>query len=147
MMDGKNRMKNYIWVLFNVILLVTISLSGCQDNSSNNGSSFEGITLESDVVELAQASKEFIKDNNEIIRVEVQYLFHNIAGRDVDFNVIAEFYDKNNNLLNTSYPPKKFIFLKDYTETGIGPANIISYDGEDCKQVDHIILKANEILS
>lgn len=140
-------MKKYIWVVFVVILLVTIGFSGCQENSSNNGSSFEGITLESDIVELAHASKEFIKDNNEIIGVEVQYLFHNIAGRDIEFNVFAEFYDKNNNLLNTSYPPKKFIFLKDYTETGISPANIIIYDGEDCKQVDHIIIKANEILS
>ena len=140
-------MKKYIWVVFVVILLVTIGFSGCQENSSNNGSSFEGITLESDIVELAHASKEFIKDNNEIIGVEVQYLFHNIAGRDIEFNVFAEFYDKNNNLLNTSDPPKNFIFLKDYTETGISPANIIIYDGEDCKQVDHIIIKANEILS
>jgi hypothetical protein len=138
-------MKRYVWMVFSVIFLVIVGLSGCQENGSNNGQSFEGITLESDIVELAHASKEFIKDNNEIIRVEVQYLFHNIAGKDIEFNVYAEFYDKDNNLLNTSYPPKKFIFLEDYTETGIGPANIISYDGEDCKQVDHIVIKAAEI--
>lgn len=138
-------MKRYVWIIFNLALLITIGLSGCQENNTNNGQSFEGITIESSIVELAYASKEFIKDNNEIIRVEVEYLFHNIAGRDIDFNVFAEFYDKDDNLLNTSYPPKKFIFLEDYTETGIGPANIITYDGENCKQVDHIIIKAIEI--
>ncbi|KYK21538.1 hypothetical protein AYK24_08995 [Thermoplasmatales archaeon SG8-52-4] len=137
-------MKRYIWIAFCVILLMTIGLSGCQENSSNNGKSFEGIALESDIVELAHASKEFIKDDNEIIRVEVQYLFKNIARRDIQFKVFAEFYDKNNNLLNTS-SQKEFIIPDGYTETSVLPANIISYDGEDCKQVDHITIKTIEI--
>jgi hypothetical protein len=144
-MEGKYCMKRYIWIIFCITFLITIGLSGCQENSSNNSNSFEGITLESDIVELAHASKEFIKDDNEIIRVEVQYLFKNIAGKDIRFNVFAEFYDKNNNLLNTS-SQKEFIIPDGYTETTVLPANIISYDGEDCKQVDHIIIKTIKII-
>lgn len=142
-MDGKNNMKRHISIAFIITVMIIVGISGCQENNSNN--TFEGIKLESNIVELVHASKEFIKDNNEIIRVEVEYLFHNIAGKDINFTVNAEFYDKNNNLLNTSFPPKTFIFLDDYTETGIGPANKITYDGENCKQVDHIIIKAIKI--
>jgi hypothetical protein len=141
-MDGENDMKRHICIAFFLIVLIVVGLSGCQENNSNNNS-FEGIKLESNIVELVHASKEFIREDNEIIRVDVEYLFHNIAKRDIDFNVYIEFYDKDNILINTS-SQKEFSIPDGYTETTVLPANVISYDGDDSKNVDHIIIKTIE---
>ena len=143
--EGKNPMKKKLWFMFVVTILIIIIISGCfEKNEEANDQGFEGITLESDIAELVYATKEFIKnDDGETIRVEVRFRFRNIAGRDIDFNVTAEFYDEDNNLLETS-PKKWFILLEGYTEVGIGPANIISYEGEDLTEVDHVILRTVE---
>jgi len=141
-MDGENDMKRHICIAFIITVMIIVGFSGCQENNPNNNS-FEGIKLVSNIVELVHSSKEIIKDNNEIIRVDVEYLFHNIAGRDINFNVYVEFYDKDNNLLNTS-SQKEFSIPDGYTETTVLPANIISYDGDVVNKVDHVIIKTIE---
>ena len=100
-----------------------------------------------DIFELDNASLDFYRDENDnIINVDVKYLFHNIAGRDVTAYVTVEFYDKNNKILATGI--KKQISLpEDYTEPSYLPANIVSYSGEYVTQVDHVKIIASEQLN
>ena len=131
-------------LIINLIILFIILLSGCQEQkATTTGKKFENITLESDVVELVDASLKFNEDNNVKLRVDVEYLFRNIAGREITITVTAEFYDKNNKLLSTE-GPKYITLLKDYTETSILGANIISYSGENASEVDHVKIIAVE---
>jgi len=138
-------MKKSLLFIGTIIFLMTAILSGCNEKEAikiqNN---FEGITFESSVFELVDASLEFYEKQNVITRVDVKYLFRNIAGRAVyDVRVTVEFYDKNNNLL-TIGGPKYISLAKGYTEQGIGLANIISYSGEKVSEVDHVKIIAEE---
>ena len=131
-------------LIINLIILFIIVLSGCQEQkATTTGKKFENITLESDVVELVDASLKFNEDNNVKLRVDVEYLFRNIAGREITITITVEFYDKNNKLLSTE-GPKYITLLKDYTETSILGANIISYSGENASEVDHVKIIAVE---
>ena len=131
-------------LIINLIILFIILLSGCQEQkATTTGKKFENITLESDVVELVDASLKFNEDNNVKLRVDVEYLFCNIAGREITITITVEFYDKNNKLLSTE-GPKYITLLKDYTETSILGANIISYSGENASEVDHVKIIAVE---
>ena len=131
-------------LIINLIILFIILLSGCQEQkATTTGKKFENITLESDLVELVDASLEFNEDNNVKLRVDAEYLFRNIAGREIAITVTVEFYDENNKLLSTGGP--KYITLpKDYTETSILGANIISYSEENASEVDHVKIIAVE---
>jgi len=96
-------MKKINWVLVCIVMLFVGFLSGCQEESTpteNNIS--DKIELESDVVELIFA--DFIEhgENGNTVRIEVQYLFKNIAGRDISIKVNVEFYDEEDNLLYKS---------------------------------------------
>jgi len=139
--------KNLLLVVGTIFLLVTM-FSGCEEQKGTTTDKDSKITLESEVVELTYASKEFIKDDQgTIIKVEVQYLFKNIANKDLEFYVTAEFYDKDGNLIFSSDPPKFFSLPDGYSEIGIGPANKIAYDGTYLMDVDHIVIKAVEVES
>ena len=131
--------------LFGVFFItLLICFSGCEEQGSTNAqNNYEEIVLESSVVELVNASLKLIKDQDDILRAEVQYLFHNIAGRDVQVKVKVEFYDENNNLLAVE-GTKTINMPSDYSEQGISPANIITYYGENVKQVDHVKIIAEE---
>ena len=140
-------MKKGPWIIGTILFLMGSVLSGCvfQGGVTVNNN-FEGITFESGVVELVNASLDFHEDNNVITKVDVKYLFRNIVGRAVEVSVIVEFYDKNDNLLVTRGP--KYINLpKDYVETVYSPANIISYSGEKVSEVDHVRIIAEEKLN
>lgn len=137
-------MKKVLWIIVTIILFITVFFCGCQEEKTpNNQNLFENITLQSNVVELSDASLNFISDNDVVYRVDVKYLFHNIAGRDITIKVYVEFFDKENNLINTSQP-KYISLLTNYTEQDISPANIISYSKERVTDVDHIKIIAEE---
>jgi len=141
-------MKKNLILLFVVAILAVGFLTGCFENTATTSEpGFDGVTIESDLVELVYAKKDFIKNDDGVItKVEVQYLFKNIAGRDIDFDVWAEFYDKDNNLIEKS-DSKWFTLLEDYVENGelgISPANRIFYEGNNLLDVDHVIIKTEE---
>ena len=131
-------------LIINLIIFFIILLSGCQEQkATTSGKKFENIILESDVVELVDASLIFNEEDNVKLRVDVEYLFRNIAGREITITITVEFYDKNNNLLSTE-GPKYITLLKDYTETSVLGANIISYSEENASEVDHVKIVAVE---
>lgn len=124
--------------------MITSLFIGCFDEGANTNGKETNLILESTVVKLYNYSINFIEDEGEIIKVEVEYLFINIAPRDIKVIVTAEFYDKNDNLLGIG-PKKNIELLEGYTEKAVFPANIISYDKEDVVNVDHVKLIVEEI--
>jgi len=140
-------MKNKIIGIFAIIVIIVSLTVGCIGDMGGTTTEEENeVKVDSEIVELAFSSIDFIKDNDEIVRVEVSYRFKNIAGKDIDFKVYAEFYDIDNNLIfDSSDSPKEFSLPDGYTEIGIGPANKIGYSGTNLKKVDHVVIKAIEI--
>ena len=136
-------MKRNLWLIIVAILLIVSISIGCFEQATTINKP-DNVIFESDVVKLYNYSLNFIEDDGEIIRVEVQYLFINIAPRDIKIKVTAEFYDKNDNLLGIG-PKREMELLRGYTEKGISPANIISYDDEDVAEVEYVKLTAVEI--
>lgn len=140
-------MKKDLLILGFVISTVLVAFSGCQEQGVTTDENFEGIYLESNVVELAYATLEFhtiydFEYEKDIIeKVDVKYLFHNIAGRDININVTVNFYDTDNNLLELLVGQKTSNLFKDYTESMV---NIISYSGERVTEVDHVKIIAIE---
>ena len=143
-------MKKDLFILGFVIitLLVAVAFSGCQEQGVTTDENFEGIYLESNVVELAYGTLEFhttydFEYEKDIVeKVDVKYLFHNIAGRDIDINVTVNLYDKDNNLLESLVGQKTSNLFKDYTE---GMVNVISYSGERVTEIDHVKIFAIEV--
>jgi hypothetical protein len=137
-------MRKELFVIgFSLIVIVSF-FSGCQE-SEIEAASFEGITLESSIVELASASLNYYyNSNNEVDKVEVKYLFHNIADRTISIQIYAEFYDTNGNLL-TKQGPKIINFMPpDHTEQASAGFNVFSYEGDDVDLVDHVIIIVEE---
>ena len=136
-------MKKYLWLLITLIIMITTIFIGCFDSGVTTDRNLNNLIFESDVVALKNYSVNIIQDEEEIIRVDVEFLFSNIVPRDIKVKVTAEFYDKNNNLLGIG-PRREIELLRGYTETTIFPANIISYDKEDAAKVDYVKLTAVE---
>lgn len=142
-------MNKNLYILFSTIIITVALFSGCFSNDDTTVNKETGVTLESEIVEFTYSNLEYSKDAGEIVRVEAQYLFKNIANRNIRFNVTAWFYDDEDNLLyNTSNNPKDFTFpdgyYETYTDAGLAPSNKISYDGEFVAEVDHVLIKAIE---
>ena len=96
-------MKKNVLVLVTSIIIFVMMWSGCQQKATQN---YSKVTLESDIVEFKNASLtlfdryEYVNDTDPtptriIVRADVTYLFHNIAGRDIFVKVTAVFYDKD----------------------------------------------------
>ncbi len=140
-------MKKSLFMIGFVICIALVAFSGCQEQGVTTDENFEGIYLESSVVELAYATLElhtiydFEYEEDIIEKVDVKYLFHNIANRDVDITVTVNFYDKDNNLLESATQQKTSNLFKDYTES---MANIVSYSGERVTEADHVKIIAIE---
>jgi len=142
-------MKKYLWIIGTTLFLIVCILNGClgPEGGITVENPFEGITFDSSVVELVNASLGFIKEKNVVQKAEVKYLFHNVADRYIEVKVIVEFYDKNDNLLITE-GPKHISLPKGYRETTpYSPANIISYSGDKVSEVDHVRIIAEEELN
>jgi len=135
--------KNILSLGILTIFLMTF-FCGCQQEGTTTDKNLNNILLDSDLVELVFSEINFNKDDQGIIlNVEVQYRFRNIADRNIDTNVFAEFYDKEDNLL-AKEGPKEISIPKGWTEQGISPANIISYSGENAARVDHVNIIVEE---
>ena len=144
-------MKKNVLVLVTIIIIFVMMCSGCQQKATQN---YSKVILESDIVEIKNADltlinrSEYVNDTDPtptriIIRADVTYLFHNIAGRDISVKVTAVFYDKDNNVI-AGGGPKTIQLFNDYTEQSITPANTISYEGENVALVDHVKIIAVE---
>ena len=135
--------KHVLLVVFSIILAVVV-LSGCGGNqTATETDEFENIEFESDIVELVHGQVVKKIDKGILIGIDVEYLFKNIADRDIEVKVNLEFYDRNDNIIFRGGP--KWIVLPDgYTETQVLGANIISYNGKYIKDVDHVKIFAVE---
>ena len=138
-MDGKH-------ILFGVIILLLLtSLSGCEEQGITTETNFENVYLDSDIVGLAYANLSFVErreinDNLEPImvkrQVNLEYLFENIAGRDVIFNVTIDFYDQNDTLIQSIKPvPWKNINLPEGHRESL--MNEASYIGNNVKDISY----------
>ena len=137
-------MRKKLFALGLALFLIIGFFSGCQEKKIE-AASFKGIILVSDVVELVNGTINYHYNSfNEVWKVDIQYLFHNIAKRDIYIQVTIECYDENDNLITILGP--KFIQLpNDYTETEIHPnINIVSYDGKNAYMIDHVSIIALE---
>jgi hypothetical protein len=146
-MDAKN-------VLIGLtIILLLLGLSGCEEQGVTTENDFENVYLDSDIVELAYANLSFVEkreinDDLEPIMVvkqaNVEYLFKNIAGRDVVFNAMVEFYDENNSLIHRAKPvPWRNITLpQGYTES---VKNEASYNGENVEKISYVRIVVNPV--
>ena len=126
-------------------VLIIGFFSGCQE-SEVEALTFEGVTLVSDVVELVNGSLNYYYNEfKEVWKIEVKYLFHNIAKRDIEIEVKVELYDENDNYI-TVLGPKYIRLPNDYTEKGFAPGiNIMSYDNnQNVHLVDHAVIIAEE---
>ena len=136
-------MQKNLLVLGFLVILITSFISGCQEQEAVKTSNLEKIKFESELVELIYSNITKHIDGEEVLRAEVEYLFKNIAGRDINLTVFVEFYNINNELLYTGGP--KYINLLDgWTEHGISPTNTISYSGKRADEVDYVKIIASE---
>ncbi len=128
-----------------LIICLLIILIGCLEKT-NHKINFDGITLESNVVELANASMNFkYNKTNSTTRVEVIYLFKNIANHIIEkLNITINFFDKNNNLIASGGPKYIRNLPTGYTETYAMEANKIIYEGQKSNLIDHCIINAKE---
>ena len=143
-------MKKNIILIITAIILITVAFCGCPEDDQPAVTTGAKVKLESTIVELADSKFEFIKTSEYdqdcdceiefLKRVDVSYLFHNIAGKDIAASVTAELYDKEDNILWVSPQPKTINLPKDYTEVGYLPANTFSYDGARLDAVDYAVL-------
>jgi hypothetical protein len=136
-------MKKQLWLIITIIILVVTVSIGCFEQATKVDKP-DNIIFESDVVKLYNSSLNFIEYEGEVLRVEVEYLFINIAPRDIIIRVTAEFYDANDNLLGIG-PKRTLELLRGYQERGVSPANIIEYDKENAGDVSYVKLSAVEI--
>ena len=139
-------MKKKNCIIIVCIILIALFLCGCQEQTeTNNMKVNENVKIDSDIVDLIYADLKYKNQSGNIVSVDVEYLLKNIAGREIDFILTAEFYDTENNLLYTG-GPKNFVgIFKDYTETIVSPnTNIISYNDLNAYKVDHVKIVITE---
>ena len=141
-MDGK-LMKKSILLICTIVILVTMLLCGCQEES-NTKQEAKNVFLDSNLVQLIHSNLTFNLDNGIIKSASVEYLFKNLLDRQLEINVSAQFYDKNDNLLGT-IGTKDIVLPPLYEETGISPlTNVITYDGLNVSDVDYVRLIVEE---
>jgi hypothetical protein len=130
-----------------VIVLLLTGLSGCEEQGVTTENNFENVYLDSNLVRLVYANLSFderreINDELEPVmvkkQVNLEYLFENIAGRDIIFNVTVEFYDDNDLLIKSIRPvPWKNINLPEGHIETISMKNEASYAGEKVKDISY----------
>ena len=140
-------------LLIGVLCIGILFLSGRLNKGTTTKQTFENITLESDIVELAFANISYDKEEMyteegesyfQIESIEVQYLFHNLLDRRVNISFFVEFYDKDNVKLY-SIGPRTIHLISDYTEKSITDVNKALFSGEKAAEVDHIKIIAFEL--
>ena len=138
-------MRKEVYALGFCIIIIVGFLSGCQE-SETGAIIFEGVSIDSSIVELSNASFDIISNSqDEVIQVEVYYQLHNIAGRDLyKVRIFCDFYDDNDNLINRQGPKNISIMYTDYVETESPGFNQFIYDGDDAGLVRRAVLSVFE---
>ncbi len=133
-----------------VTLLFFSGCIGSEQKALTKGEEEGKITLESDVVELADSS--FVENErwdsnqkkNVLKNIEVKYLLHNLLEKRIEVEINAEFYDKDDNLIAIG-GPEHISLAKEYTERAYTPQNSIMYDGSKMDEVHHAVIIVNQI--
>jgi len=136
-------MKKKLLIFGFLIICLILIFSGCQDQKAIENSYLEGIEFDSEIVELIHSEVIKHTQDNKVLSIDVEYLFKNIAGRDLNLKIFVEFYDKDNLLLYTG-GPRYIILPAGWIEQGVSPTNIISYSGKQANNVDHVKINASE---
>lgn len=134
--------------IFAILLLYVVFIflyTGCIEKQDDK-LTFDRITLESNVVELVNASMNFKYDKTDsITRVEVVYLFKNIANYIIEkLNITIKFFDENNNLIAVGGPKYIRNLPINYIETSEMEANKITYEGLDTNLISQCKIIAIE---
>lgn len=138
-----------------LVLIIVPLLCGCQEQKAlTSGEKSGKIKLRSSVVELHQSSfnvntrlayDDYTEEVYEIIEnIEVKYLFKNIAGKPINIEIYAEFYDKNDILLGIGGPKSIGPIPEDYAEKGYTPQNSIIYAGSNKVDIEYVLLIVKE---
>lgn len=149
-------MDKKIFLIIVGVMLATVAFCGCNEEQAAVKNKRSGtVTLDSSVVELSDSKMDFVSTSEYdsdcdctiefLKRVDVSYLFHNIAGKDIAASVTVELYDKDGHILWISPEPKTLNLPEDYTEKGYFGANTVSYDGQRLDDVDHAILVVTDV--
>ena len=132
-------MKQKLIAIIFSILLICILISGCQEGDSKDEE--EGnVFLDSDLVELKFGNLTYNLDDGEVIAVSVEFLLKNLLDRLIDIDVSAQFFDENDNLLET-VGPKNIIIQPLYEES---LTNELTYAGLDASEVEYARLIVEE---
>lgn len=134
-------------LIFNGLLFLILFsiLSGCTDEQkATTTGNFENIEFNSETVELIYGKLVIVEENNQIKRADVEYLFENKLPRLQSITVYVNFYDKLGNLIEKS-ETKTISLPPNYRETGLGPANVISYNEEFAYKIDHVEIIVEEL--
>jgi len=128
-----------------IIFLLLTGLSGCEEQGVTTENNFENVYLDSNIVKLAYANFSFVEkreinDDLEPVmvkkQVNIKYIFENIAGRDIVFNVTVEFYDQNHSLIESVNPvPWKNIHLPEGRTESL--MNEAAYNGNKVKDISY----------
>ena len=135
-------MKNGLSIVISLLFISLIAISGCEEEAITTDFS---VVLESDVVELVNASSVKQKDRDGIYyEAKLTWLFHNIADRMIDVGIDFQFYDEYDKLI---YQESKTIaqMPANYTERFSPVYNSIKLTGTEAQLADHVIIRAYEI--
>jgi len=127
-----------------IIILTTITLSGCQEEGATIEKNFEDIYFDSDVLELINASLDIGEKHGVIKKVEVTFYFKNLLDKDITYLRLAiEFCDINNFVLyNHSYE-----YLSGFPAGYIEKSpNRISYSEANVAYFDHVKINIDEYI-
>ena len=116
------------------IILMTIVLSGCQEEGTTVKKTFENIYFDSEILELVEGSLNFTDDNGIITKADLMLRFKNILNETISVTFNVEFCDKNDNVLY-SKPYSINSFPAGWAERS---PNRFSYYGNDVADVDHV---------
>jgi len=134
-----------------IILIATISISGCQQKRETKIKAGNVFFDGGGVFQLIEGKLDLIENKGKIVKARVIMRFKNIANRTVSANVSVEFFDSSNvSIYKTSrtflnYPPG--YMDSPITEDDLNKpiANVVTYTGENVENIDHVVIRVQEI--
>ncbi len=139
-------MEKPVVILFSIVVLCCLVLSGCQNQGTVVSDMSSKIILDSHgLVKFINSSMERISDKTKGVEsVKAGWMFENIAGRMISININVQFFDSANKLL---YNQTKQLenMGPGYREQYYSPANWVLFSGPDAAKVDHVVISTTEI--
>ena len=132
-------MKKYLLILGIVVIVLVLTLSGCQKEATTVENPFENIFFESDILEITNASYDASMKNGITQKVDVTVNFRNKLDKPINnLRLSIDFCDENDNVVH-SYPYTYGTpFPAGYSEAS---ANRFSYSEENVIYVDHVNIR------